>query len=261
MLKAAVIAICLMALALSGCMMPNHEQSVAYNEIKLAKEGIIRPKLGDSAAPFTTLDATGQSVSLQSMIGDGKYAVLYFYPVNDTPNTAKHLMALAKAAPALAAQKVSVYAVNPGATADGLAFLKSYGVSLPLLDDPGHAIAKQFGCALNADSYPQRTLVGLGPDGKVLMFYRGFFAGPDPTHYILRELGLEAKGNAAPGTAAPGSTAPATGAPTTSAPATNAPPATASPVAPATPAPAPPGGGAPAPAPTPAPPGGGAPGK
>jgi peroxiredoxin len=181
------------------------------------------------------------------MLDGGKYAVLFFYPVNDTPNTAKHIMALAKATPALAVQKVSVYAVNPGAPAEGLAFLKRYNVSLPLLDDPGHAIARQFGCALGGASYPQRTLVGIGPDGKILMYYRGFFPGPDPTHYILRELGLETKGNAATGAAAPGNTTPAPAAPGTSPP------------PPAAPAPNQPGGNAPAPAP--GAPGSAAPGK
>jgi thioredoxin-dependent peroxiredoxin len=255
MLKAAAIAVCIAALALSGCMMPSHEQSVAYNETKLVKEGLVRPKIGDSAPPFSTQDATGQAITLQGMIGDGKYAVLFFYPVNGTPNTAKHIMALAKAAPALAAQKVSVYAVNPGAPADGLAFLKSYSVSLPLLDDPGQAIARQYGCALKTDSYPQRTLVGIGPDGKILMYYRGFFPGPDPTQSILRELGLVTKGNAAPGAAAPGAGAPATSTPGAAAPPATAPP-TATPPA-TTPAPAPPGKTAPAPGK----PGSGAPGK
>lgn len=249
MLKTATIALCLAALALSGCMMPNHEESVKFNETKLAKEGIIRPQLGDAAPPFATTDATGQAASLAGMLEGGNYAVLFFYPANDTPNTAKHLMALAKAAPALAAQKVNVCAVNPSNQADGSAFLQRYGVSLPLLEDPGHAIAEMYGCALGADSFPQRTLVGIGPEAKILMYYRGFFPGPDPTHYILRELGLETKGNASPATSAPGNAAPVTGAP-----ATSTPPASGA-------APSPPGGSTPAPAPAPKTPGSGTPGK
>lgn len=212
--------------ALTGCMMPDHEATVAANEIKLAKEGIIRPEIGAAAPEITTQDAAGEPFSLQALLAEDKHVVLFFYPANNTPNTAKHLLALAKAAPALALENVVVCAVNPGAREEGVAFLAKYSVKLPLLDDPARATAIAYGCALEPAGVPQRTLVGISPEGQIVMFYRGFFPGADPSAAILKQLGLTAaKPN---GTAAPASGQPAAAA---APPAGTEPPAAAAPPA------------------------------
>ncbi len=212
-------------------MMPSHEANVELNEVKLAKEGIIRPDIGAAAPAVATLDDTGQLFSLSSALAAKKYVVLFFYPANDTPNTAKHLMALSKAATALALQNVQVYAMNPGARADGTAFLAKYSVKVPLLDDPAHMFAVAYGCALDASSFPQRTLVGINPEGKIVMFYRGFFPGADPTQAILKQLGLVApkSNSAATPPAAETTPAPAPATATPQPPATTAPPDNAAP--------------------------------
>lgn len=209
-------------------MMPDHEANVAANEIKLAKEGIIRPEIGAVAPDVTTQDAAGQLFTLPLALAEKKHVVLFFYPANDTPNTAKQLIALSKAAPALALQNVRVFAVNPGAREEGAAFLAKYSVKVPLLDDPAHMFATAYGCALDERSFPQRTLVGISPEGKIVMFYRGFFPGADPTQAILKQLGLVAvKTNGAPAPAATTQTPASEAAP--AAPASNPPPASPAP--------------------------------
>jgi len=195
--------------------MPSHEKTAAYNEQKLVKEGYVALKTGDPAPDFTTQDSKGQPFSLKAASAQG-YVLLFFYPVNNTPNSARHLAALNKATAKLAENKIQAYAVNPGPREEGAAFLKQYGVQLRLLDDQSHKAAQLYGCApagsslgqlALGDVMPQRTVVVVDPQGKVALYYRGFPAGQDAAAVILHELGLQ--GGAGQNGAAPsGSTPP-----------------------------------------------------
>jgi peroxiredoxin Q/BCP len=191
--------------------MPNHEASVAYNEKKLAAEGITALKAGDVAPEIVTSTADGQPFSLAGRLAEGRRVLLYFYPANDAPNTTRQLIELSKALPELAARGIDAYAVNPGAVQEGADFARRYQFSVPLLADPTHAIAQAYGCAAKDTRYPQRTVVGVGPDGKVVFFARGFLYGVSPLKSALGHFGLDtaSQGAAAqPGGTSPGGAAP-----------------------------------------------------
>jgi peroxiredoxin len=221
-------------------MMPDPEKAAAANEIKLAKEGITRLQVGDAAPPITTQDSAGQVVDLQALLAAGHYVLLFVYPVNEAPNATKHILALDKAAPSLKIENIDTFVINPGTREQGQAYFAKYKMMLPLLDDPGHTFANALGCILPGGEYPQRTLIGIAPDGKIKMYHRGFPATPDPTKFILKQMGLGEQ----PDATKPAATAPETTAPQQTPAGPSATPAT------------PPAGQATPPAATPTPPAG-----
>ena len=185
----------LAALLLTGCM-PNHEASVAYNEKKLATEPIIALRIialkaGDAAPEIATSTVDGQAFSLAERLAGGRRVLLYFYPANDAPNATRQLIELSKALPELAGRGIDAYAVNPGTMEAGADFARRYQISVPLLADPSHAIAQAYGCAAKDTRYPQRTVVGVGPDGKVVFFNRGFLYGVSLLKAALSHFGLD----------------------------------------------------------------------
>ncbi len=100
------------------------------------------PKPGDAAPQFTLLDEEGRTVSLASL--RDKAVVLFFYPKDDTPGCTVECKEFRDARAAFLA-KAHVYGISPDDMASHQAFRDKYALNFPLLSDPGHAIADQYG--------------------------------------------------------------------------------------------------------------------
>lgn len=159
--------------AVTGCMMPDRAKQVAENEKRLAADGIIALEVGQVAPPFTAAATDGSELSVPAGL-DGRQLLLFFFPADDTPNSTRHLNTLMKLSKDLGEAGIAVYAISGGSRAEHQAYTEKYKLTLPVLADPGLAIAQRYGCAAEGGQYAQRTLVGIDGEGQIAFFERGF---------------------------------------------------------------------------------------
>lgn len=120
-------------------------------------------KAGDPAPHFTLATDEGKSVSLTSL--QSKPVVLFFYPKDDTPGCTIECKEF-RDARAQFLDKAHVFGISPDDMASHQAFRDKYALNFPLLSDPGHAVADEYG------------VWGMKPSGK-----EGIFR----TTFILRD--------------------------------------------------------------------------
>src|SRR5688572_13549522 len=99
-------------------------------------------KTGDTAPVFTLANEEGQTESLASL--RDKAVVLFFYPKDDTPGCTIECKEFRDARAAFL-DKAHVYGISPDDMASHQAFRDKYALNFPLLSDPGHAVADQYG--------------------------------------------------------------------------------------------------------------------
>ncbi len=209
----------LLPLFLSGCVgAPDPVKLAAVNEIVIEKEGITALKVGDPAPMFTANTADGERVVVGMIESDsvltsaspdldsgtagapeesdepapdtgGEYTVLYFYPADFTPNATKHFRDFTKGVDKLGAAQVKVYGISRGSREEHIEFAKEYGIAVPLLVDTG-AVAQLYGTMLDGGKFPQRTLVGIKPDGTIGFYDRAMPLG-SLTDTLLKKTGRE----------------------------------------------------------------------
>jgi thioredoxin-dependent peroxiredoxin len=97
---------------------------------------------GEAAPNFTLQTDAGADVTL-SALGD-KPTVLFFYPKDDTPGCTIECKEFRDARAAFEA-KAHVFGISPDDVASHQAFRDKYALNFPLLSDPGHGVAEQFG--------------------------------------------------------------------------------------------------------------------
>lgn len=102
------------------------------------------PILSEGAtAPNFSLDTDqGVKVTLSSL--QDKPLVLFFYPKDDTPGCTIECKEF-RDARAEFEQKAHVFGISPDDVASHQAFRDKYALNFPLLSDPGHEVASQFG--------------------------------------------------------------------------------------------------------------------
>jgi peroxiredoxin Q/BCP len=100
-------------------------------------------KTGDPAPEFEATDDAGNTVRLQDL--RGKRVVLYFYPKDDTPGCTTQACGFRDLYPDITGKQGMVLGVSPdNARAHGK-FKTKYNLPFPLLVDPEHKIADEYG--------------------------------------------------------------------------------------------------------------------
>lgn len=133
-------------------------------------------EVGASAPEFTTITDSGESVSLSDFAG--KYVVLYFYPKDDTPGCTKEACAFRDAQSDFTKRGVVVLGVSPDDEKSHAKFRDKYSLNFPLLTDPEHKIADQFGAWREKNMYGkksmgvQRSTYILDREGKVAKLWK-----------------------------------------------------------------------------------------
>jgi thioredoxin-dependent peroxiredoxin len=97
---------------------------------------------GETAPAFTLITDEGKTISLASLTG--KPVVLFFYPKDDTPGCTIECKEF-RDARASFLEKAHVFGISPDDMASHQAFRDKYALNFPLLSDPGHAVADQYG--------------------------------------------------------------------------------------------------------------------
>jgi len=128
------------------------------------------PAVGDRAPEFSLLSDTGETVRLSDF--QGRWLVLFFYPMDNTPGCTKEACAFRDAASEFA----KVNAVLLGISADGLdshrRFIAKYRLPYRLLSDPDGAVRKAYGVYRWLFRVQRSTFV-IAPDGVIAAVFRG----------------------------------------------------------------------------------------
>ena len=126
---------------------------------------------GKKAPAFALKDQTGKTHRLSDY--EGRPLILYFYPKDDTPGCTKESCDFQAGLPRLKSSKAAVLGISILDEQSKAKFAQKYGLTFPLLADPGHEIAEQYGVWQKKSRYGRsymgiaRTTYLIGPDGKV----------------------------------------------------------------------------------------------
>lgn len=133
-------------------------------------------KPGDSAPDFVLQRDDGSTLSKADVAG--RYAVLFFYPEDDSGGCVDENREFSALADAFAARDAVLVGVSPDSIESHLKFRKKYGLGVPLAADPERATIEAFGLWQLKKLYGRefmglvRTSFILDRDGKVAQIIR-----------------------------------------------------------------------------------------
>jgi peroxiredoxin Q/BCP len=126
----------------------------------------------DSLAPdFALQDQDGNTVSRDSL--KGRWAVIYFYPRDDTPGCTREACNFRDNFAALKALGAEVLGVSGDSAASHKKFAAKYELPFTLLVDAGNEMARAYGAWGKKNMYGKtyegiiRSTVVISPEGKV----------------------------------------------------------------------------------------------
>jgi peroxiredoxin Q/BCP len=132
---------------------------------------------GSKAPAFDLESSTGQRIKLADFAGK-QSVVLYFYPKADTPGCTKQACGFRDAIASYKKAKVPVLGISPDPVAKVKKFADKFQLNFPLLADPDHAVADNYG-VWGEKRFMGRKYMGvlrttfvIGPDGKVRQVFQ-----------------------------------------------------------------------------------------
>lgn len=114
------------------------------------------PEIGSPAPSFTLASDSGEKITLSDL--KGAPVVLYFYPRDDTPGCTKEACSFRDASSELKALGAVVLGVSPDDVASHAKFRDKYQLNFPLLADPDHHVAEQYGAWREKNMYGKKSM-------------------------------------------------------------------------------------------------------
>jgi peroxiredoxin Q/BCP len=111
---------------------------------------------GSKAPAFALQADDGSKVKLADL--KGSPVVLYFYPADDTPGCTKEACAFRDRSAELKKLGAKVLGVSPDDVASHVKFKGKYRLNFPLLADPDHKLADQFGAWREKNMYGKKSM-------------------------------------------------------------------------------------------------------
>jgi peroxiredoxin Q/BCP len=129
---------------------------------------------GDLAPDFTLAASNGRTIALSAFRGTSN-VLLIFYPKDQTPGCTKQLCTARDDRAAYASAGVEVFGINGDDGASHERFIAKYGLTMPLLTDPGLAVAKAYDAVMGVGPLKivNRTVVGIDREGRIAYYKRG----------------------------------------------------------------------------------------
>lgn len=151
-------------------------------------------EVGELAPAFKLTSDSGEKVDLSDL--KGTPVVLYFYPRDDTPGCTKEACNFRDAQPQLTAGGAKLFGVSPDSIESHVKFRDKYQLNFPLLADPDHAVAEQYGAWREKNLYGkksmgiQRSTFLIDAEGKIARVWKRVkVEGHDQqVHEALQEL-------------------------------------------------------------------------
>jgi peroxiredoxin Q/BCP len=131
---------------------------------------------GDKAPPFTLATDDGGKVGPATL--QGKPAVLFFYPKDDTSGCTAEALAFTSLGGRFAALGTAVVGISPDSVVSHAKFRKKHGLTVTLASDPDHAVCEAYGVWVEKSMYGrkykgvERSTFLIGPDGRIVRVWR-----------------------------------------------------------------------------------------
>jgi peroxiredoxin Q/BCP len=129
-----------------------------------ARAGDAPLAVGTPAPAFTVVAHDGQKIDLAKL--KGKYVVLYFYPMDDTPGCTKEANGFRDSWTDLQKQGVVVLGVSSQGIQSHKDFAAKYSLPFPLLPDEKHDLAGKYKVPVTL-GIAHRVTYLIGKDGKI----------------------------------------------------------------------------------------------
>jgi peroxiredoxin Q/BCP len=128
-------------------------------------------KIGEDAPTFTLPDSQGNQVSLNDY--KGKWAVLYFYPKDDTPGCTKEACQFRDDFKTIEALGAKVIGISIDDSFSHQKFAEKYNLPFPLLSDASGEVADRYGALNNflVIKLAKRYTYLINPQGKIAKIY------------------------------------------------------------------------------------------
>jgi peroxiredoxin Q/BCP len=140
---------------------------------------------GKPAPDFALQSDTGETVRLSDF--RGRSVVLYFYPKDDTPGCTTEASEFRDTYDAYRQRGIEVLGVSPDDVSSHQKFKSKYALPFPLLADPDHAVAEQYG-AWGERSFAGKRYMGIN---------RSTFVIDENGTVVSAMLGIKPAGHAA----------------------------------------------------------------
>jgi peroxiredoxin Q/BCP len=134
-----------------------------FGSIARADEPLL--PVGAAAPDVVGADAKGTTVKLSTQ--KGKFAIVYFYPKDDTPGCTKEACAFRDAFDKFVAAGVTIFGVSHDGEPSHKAFQQKYTLPFPLVADPSGAVQKAYHVPSTVWGGAKRVSFLVGPDGKI----------------------------------------------------------------------------------------------
>ena len=151
---------------------------------------------GDKAPLFTAEETNGETISLETILGEGKRVVLYFYPKDSTPGCTVQACDFRDNMATLTGNDVVVLGVSKGSQKSHANFIEKQQLNFHLLLDTDGEIIEQYGAWREKINYG-RTYMGISrstfvieTDG-TLSYAKYGVKAKGHANRILKHLGLE----------------------------------------------------------------------
>ena len=132
---------------------------------------------GDSAPDFALPDSDGKIRKLSDF--KGHYAVVYFYPKDDTSGCTKEAQSFTELKGEFGRLKAEVIGISPDSVKSHAKFRDKYGLQVVLLADEQKAAIEAYGVWVEKKMYGraymgvERSTFLIGPDGKIVKAWKG----------------------------------------------------------------------------------------
>ena len=127
--------------------------------------------VGAAAPEVVGTDAKGTTFKLSAQVKAGKYAIVYFYPKDDTPGCTKEACAFRDAFDKFVAAGVTIFGVSRDPEPSHKAFMQKYTLPFPLVADPSGAVQKAYRVPSTIWGGSKRVSFLVGTDGKIARVY------------------------------------------------------------------------------------------
>jgi peroxiredoxin Q/BCP len=140
--------------------------------------------VGAPAPEVVGTDAKGATFKLSGQ--KGKYAIVYFYPKDDTPGCTKEACAFRDAFDKFVAAGVTIFGVSRDSEPSHKAFQQKYTLPFPLVADTSGAVQKAYRVPNSVWGSTKRVSFLVAPDGKIVRV----FPDVDPGVHAKEMLGV-----------------------------------------------------------------------